>query len=118
MRAKPRVVNCLRVAFPHRCWRCDCLSSVAKGGQRGTAQHRGSDRTMITDEAFRDAFLATRLVALQDSVEAGYELTRVEVFEIPAPPATLWRVVATQIDPRLQRTRLPSRYGAAYRSLS
>jgi len=61
---------------------------------------------LITDEAFRDAFLANRVLTLQAFVEAGHELTRVEVSAIHATPATLWRVVANQIDPRLQRAKL------------
>ena len=61
---------------------------------------------LITDEAFRDAFLANRVLTLQAFVEAGHELTPVEVSAIHATPATLWRVVANQIDPRLQRAKL------------
>src|SRR5262245_7527412 len=46
MRARPRLLNRLRRgALPHRRWRCDCLPSVAQGGQRGTSQYRGPDRT-------------------------------------------------------------------------
>jgi len=60
----------------------------------------------ITDEAFRDAFLANRVVALQAFVDAGHEMTSVEVSAIHATPATLCRVVANQIDPRLQRAKL------------
>jgi len=51
---------------------------------------------LITDEALRDAFLANRVLALQAFVDAGHELTPVEVSAIHATPATLWRVVATR----------------------
>jgi len=61
---------------------------------------------LITDEAFRDAFLANRVLALQAFVESGHELTPVEVSAIHATPANLWRSVASQVDPRLQRAKL------------
>jgi hypothetical protein len=61
---------------------------------------------LITDEEFRDAFLANRVLALQTFVEGGHELTCVEVSAIHATPAKLWRIVANQVDPRLQRARL------------
>jgi hypothetical protein len=61
---------------------------------------------LITDEAFRDAFLTNRVLTLQNFVESGHELTGVEAAAIHATPATLWRIVANQIDPRLQRAKL------------
>jgi hypothetical protein len=61
---------------------------------------------LITDEAFRDAFLANRVLALQVFIETGYELTTVEVSAIHATPAMLWQIVADQVDPRLQRAKL------------
>ena len=61
---------------------------------------------LITDEAFRDAFLANRPFALQAFVETGHELTSVEVSAIQATPVTLWQIVADQVDPRLQRAKL------------
>ena len=61
---------------------------------------------LITDEAFRHAFLANRALALQGFFEAGHELTQLEVAAILATPAGLWRVVADQLDPRLQKASL------------
>ena len=61
---------------------------------------------LITDEAFRDAFLANRVFALQAFIETGHELTPVEVSAIQSTPITLWQIVADQVDPRLQRAKL------------
>ena len=61
---------------------------------------------LITDKAFRDAFLANRVLALQPFVDAGHKRTPVEVSAIHAAPDTLSRVVAKQIDQRLQRAKL------------
>jgi hypothetical protein len=61
---------------------------------------------LITDEAFRDAFLANRVFALRAFIETGHELTSVEVSAIQATPVTLWQIAADQVDPRLQRAKL------------
>jgi hypothetical protein len=61
---------------------------------------------LITDEAFRDAFLDNRGLALRAFIETGHELTSVELSAIQSTPVALWRIVADQIDPRLQRARL------------
>ena len=61
---------------------------------------------LITDEAFRDAFIENRVLSLQAFSEEGHELTPVELSAIHATPSTLWRIVADQIDPRLQRATL------------
>jgi hypothetical protein len=61
---------------------------------------------LITDEAFRDAFLANRVLALQAFIDTGHELTSVEFSAIQATPAALWRIIADHVDPRLQRAKL------------
>ena len=61
---------------------------------------------LITDEAFRDAFVMNRSAALQRFQDMGYELTAVEIAAVLAVPAQWWRDVATQIDVRLQKADL------------
>ena len=61
---------------------------------------------LITDEAFRDAFVMNRPAALQGFQDQGYELTRVEVGAILAVSPEWWRDVAAEIDPRLQKANL------------
>jgi len=61
---------------------------------------------LITDEAFRVAFLENRALALHGFNEAGYELTPIEIAAVLSTPTDLLRQVADQIDPRLQKSSL------------
>ena len=61
---------------------------------------------LITDEAFRDAFVMNRPAALQCFQDRGYDLTRIEVAAVLAVPVQWWREAATQIDVRLQKADL------------
>ena len=61
---------------------------------------------LITDEAFREAFLADRCVALQGFCEAGHDLTSIEKLAVLSTPSEFWTRVAEQIDPRLQKANL------------
>jgi hypothetical protein len=61
---------------------------------------------LITDEAFRKAFLANRYLALEIFGESGHELTPLEIGALLATPPKFWKEVAEQIDPRLQKADL------------
>lgn len=58
---------------------------------------------LVTDEAFRSAFRTDPDATLSGFMEAGYELTPVEVTALRATPADLWEQVAARIDERLQK---------------
>ena len=61
---------------------------------------------LLTDEAFREAFLNNPRGTLQTFCEAGYELTPLEISAFLATPRQLWSEVAEEIDPRLQKADL------------
>jgi hypothetical protein len=61
---------------------------------------------LITDEAFRAAFIRNRSLALQRFQQAGYELTAVEIAAVFATSAAVWTTAAEHIDPRLQKSLL------------
>ena len=58
---------------------------------------------LITDEAFRSAFLTDANTALAGFVESGYELTRLEISALCATPTSVWERAAEDIDSRLQK---------------
>ncbi len=58
---------------------------------------------LITDEAFRSAFSRNAAKTLTGFMEAGYDLTPVEVTALMSTRADLWARVAEQVDPRLQK---------------
>ena len=58
---------------------------------------------LITDEAFRSAFLADANTALVGFVESGHELTRLEILALCATPFSVWERAAEDIDSRLQK---------------
>lgn len=58
---------------------------------------------LITDEAFRNAFSNNAAATLAVFMDAGYELTHLEVAALKATRADLWARVAEQVDPRLQK---------------
>ena len=61
---------------------------------------------LVTDEAFRTAFLADRRNAMTEFIETGYDLTEVEMAALANTNQNLWTQIAEQIDPRLQKVRL------------
>ena len=61
---------------------------------------------LMTDEAFRVAFLENRELTLQGFSEAGYELTPIEIIAVLSTPADVWSRAADRIDPRLQKSSL------------
>jgi len=64
---------------------------------------------LITDEVFRSEFSRDRLQALQNFVDAGHELTSLEMAAVLATPCALWNEVAERLDPRLQKAGLTRR---------
>jgi hypothetical protein len=58
---------------------------------------------LITDEAFRIAFLRDRAETLRGFIESGHELTDLEINALSHTRQDLWVLVADQIDPRLQK---------------
>lgn len=62
---------------------------------------------LITDEAFRSAFRSDAQSTLTGFMEAGYELTSVEVAALCATPTELWEQAAARIDERLQKVSYP-----------
>ncbi len=58
---------------------------------------------LVTDEAFRTAFLCDAAEALAGFVESGYELTALEIAALRTTHADAWTRAAAEVDPRLQR---------------
>ena len=63
---------------------------------------------LVTDEAFRHAFIADPAAALRRFVESGHELTSVEIDALTATQPAVWSRAADDIDPRLQKVFLNS----------
>ena len=63
---------------------------------------------LVTDEEFRETFIRNPSAAVAQFVEAGLELTTVEVAALLATRADVWERVADQIDARLQKVSLQS----------
>ena len=61
---------------------------------------------LITDEAFRAAFLSDPTTALAGFVDAGYDLTALEIAAVRETHTGVWTFAAEQIDPRLQKVSL------------
>ena len=64
---------------------------------------------LITNEAFRATFLGDGVTALIRFMDAGYELTSVEIAAMRDTPADVWEQAAERIDPRLQQASLAPR---------
>jgi hypothetical protein len=64
---------------------------------------------LITDEAFRVAFLDDAHGALAAFAELGHDLTSVEIAALTAIRPDLWIRIAAEIDPRLQKASLKLR---------
>lgn len=63
---------------------------------------------LITDEGFREAFIHNPGAAIRIFVDAGSELTTVEVAALLATRADVWDRVADEVDPRLQKASFHS----------
>ena len=61
---------------------------------------------LITDEAFRSAFLRHPGTAVEAFVETGHELTATEIDAIATVAREFWHQAGAQIDPRLQKASL------------
>jgi len=61
---------------------------------------------LITDEAFRAAFLEDPIVTLTRFAESGYDLTSLEMLALRATHTGVWGRTADDIDPRLQKASL------------
>jgi hypothetical protein len=61
---------------------------------------------LLTDEEFREAFVADPEHSLRDLLERGTHLTPLEIAALVAIDPALWRQTANQIDARLQKARL------------
>jgi hypothetical protein len=61
---------------------------------------------LVTDEAFRSAYRADPIATLTGFVESGYDLTALEIAALRTTPVDVWKRVADQIDPRLQKASL------------
>ena len=64
---------------------------------------------LITDEAFRDAFLTDGSLALRAFGDTGHELTPLEIAAVLSTSPDLWTSAADRIDPRLQKANLAAR---------
>jgi hypothetical protein len=58
---------------------------------------------LITDEAFRGAFIGDPTTTIRAFIDAGHELTTVEIAALVGTGPDLWERVADQVDPRLQK---------------
>lgn len=61
---------------------------------------------LISDEAFRSAFLEDPTTTLTRFVESGYDLTALEMAAVTATHRSVWTGAAERIDPRLQKVAL------------
>ena len=61
---------------------------------------------LLTDEEFRETFMADPQQSLRDLLECGTHLTALEIEALVAIDPKLWRHAAKQIDARLQKARL------------
>jgi len=89
-------------------WRLACHLSVAE-------ERRVSQRCiemvigrLLTDEGFRETFVCDPHRALDELLERGMHLTHAEIAALVATDHNLWRRVAEQIDPRLQKVSVTS----------
>jgi hypothetical protein len=89
------------LAWPSICHRC--VRKAADVAQRSVEILIGR---LVTDEAFRSAFLRDARTSLSGFIESGYELTAVEVAALCATPGDVWNAIAGRIDSRLQKVRL------------
>lgn len=68
---------------------------------------------ILTDEEFRDRFLASPVDTLSSLSQMGYDLTHAEVEALAAVDRRLWELGPDWIDARLQRCALAPRVSIA-----
>jgi hypothetical protein len=61
---------------------------------------------LITDEAFREAFVAAPERTLLDLVERGLDLSKTEIAALVNTNPQVWARAADALDPRLQKVSL------------
>lgn len=61
---------------------------------------------LITDEHFRDAFIASPEATLSALASEGLDLSRIEIAALVSTDPGVWARVAAEVDPRLQKARL------------
>jgi hypothetical protein len=61
---------------------------------------------LMTNEPFRLAFRRDPTSAIRDFIEAGYDLSALEVAALGSTPVGVWEQIASDIDPRLQKASL------------
>jgi hypothetical protein len=61
---------------------------------------------LVTDEAFREAFLRDPQQTLKMLVESGMALTDLEIQALLGTHRALWSRMAEELDPRLQKASL------------
>ena len=64
---------------------------------------------LMTDEAFRAAFVDDAATTLARFMESGQELTPSEIAALHATPYDVWIQAAEHIDPRLQKASISCR---------
>lgn len=67
---------------------------------------------LVTDETLRARFFADPPGTLRSLVDAGVELSPVEVEALLEMPPQAWAIMAIWIHPRLQKIALNDRHGA------
>jgi hypothetical protein len=63
---------------------------------------------LVTDEAFRQAFLRQPRRVLEDLIAQGVSLTETEIRALVGTRGALWTEMGEQIDPDLQKASLTS----------
>lgn len=61
---------------------------------------------LITDERFRDEFLAAPEATLLQLADQGLDLSRIEIAALVNTDRALWARAAAGLDPRLQKVSL------------
>jgi hypothetical protein len=61
---------------------------------------------LVTDEDLRRRFLAEPQETIRMAQQGGLALTATEVDALLASPGALWEILATALDPRLQKASL------------
>ena len=63
---------------------------------------------LVTDEAFRQAFVTDASTTIRRFIESGHELTHTEIDALTTTQPAVWSRAADEIDPRLQKVFLNS----------
>lgn len=97
-------MSCLQSAAAAARWRATCHDG--RSGDDYHVTQRSIEIVigrLLTDEEFRDTFLASPHQALAELLERGTQLSHAEIAALVGIDAALWARVAEQIDPRLQK---------------